>query len=377
MEIVKPGTYIDFMRYRGRVISVSLFLLFASAFALIVWPGPQYGIDFAGGTEIQLAFHGNVSSSEIRDTLTKLGHDRPDVVAVEGHPNEYILRIREISSLPENEKDQIEAQIQKSLGADTVEEVKFSPGGDKLSLRLSKEVPISEVSDALHATSAKVRDVTQFGKTSDHRYEARLVGIGDEVVHQLQQAFGARGPGDPLQVQWVGPKAGQQLRNAAIQSLLYTVAFIMVYIAFRFDLRFAPGAVIAMCHDAFITLGIYVLLHKQINLTTVAALLTVMGYSINDTVVVYDRIRENLRKFKKKEIGEVLNLSINDTLSRTILTSFTTLVALFALFAIGGPTLQGFSAAMIFGIVVGTYSSIFVAAPILMITKVNRDTSED
>ncbi|MCA9530431.1 MAG: protein translocase subunit SecF [Myxococcales bacterium] len=364
MEIVKPGTYIDFMRYRGRVISVSLFLLFASAFALIVWPGPQYGIDFAGGTEIQLAFHGNVSSSEIRDTLTKLGHDRPDVVAVEGHPNEYILRIREISSLPENEKDQIEAQIQKSLGADTVEEVKFSPGGDKLSLRLSKEVPISEVSDALHATSAKVRDVTQFGKTSDHRYEARLVGIGDEVVHQLQQAFGARGPGDPLQVQWVGPKAGQQLRNAAIQSLLYTVAFIMVYIAFRFDLRFAPGAVIAMCHDAFITLGIYVLLHKQINLTTVAALLTVMGYSINDTIVVYDRIRENMGRMRGTPLRELINVSTSQMLSRTLLTSGTTLVSVTAFFIWGTPVIQDITFALMIGIVIGTFSSIYIASPI-------------
>ncbi|HAQ35060.1 MAG TPA: protein translocase subunit SecF, partial [Alphaproteobacteria bacterium] len=115
----------------------------------------------------------------------------------------------------------------------------------------------------------------------------------------------------------------------------------------------------------------------EFNLSTVAAILTIVGYSMNDTVVVYDRIRENLRKYKKKEIGEVLNLSINDTLSRTILTSFTTLVALFALFTIGGPTLQGFSAAMIFGIAIGTYSSIFVAAPILMITKVNRETSDD
>ena len=148
-----------------------------------------------------------------------------------------------------------------------------------------------------------MRSINSLSGARDPRYEVHLVGVADELIEVLQTGFGERAPAEALRVEWVGPKAGQQLRDAAIQSLLYAIAFIMLYVAFRFDLRFAPGGVIAMLHDALITLGIYVLLQKEVNLTTVAALLTIMGYSINDTIVVFDRIRENRQRYLYLLVG--------------------------------------------------------------------------
>ena len=147
----------------------------------------------------------------------------------------------------------------------------------------------------------------------------------------------------------------------------------LIYIWFRFEWQYSVGAIIALVHDVILTIGMFAITQLEFNLSTIAAILTIVGYSMNDTVVVYDRIRENIRKFRKMDLGDLLNLSINDTLSRTILTS---LVALFALWAIGGPALEGFAFAMIWGIAVGTYSSIFVAAPLLMVTNVARESSE-
>ena len=164
-------------------------------------------------------------------------------------------------------------------------------------------------------------------------------------------------------MEWVGPKAGEQLRDAAIKAMLYAIAFIMVYVAFRFDLRFAPGGVLAMMHDALITVGIYVLVQKEVNLTTVAALLTIIGYSINDTIVVFDRIRENMGRLRDRSLSELINISTSQMLSRTIVTSGTTLMSVSAFFIWGTAVIQDIAFALFIGILIGTYSSIYIAAP--------------
>jgi preprotein translocase subunit SecF len=187
--------------------------------------------------------------------------------------------------------------------------------------------------------------------------------VGDEIVRQLTEHFAERGPEEPRRVEWVGPKAGQQLRDAAIKALLYAIAFIMVYVAFRFDLRFAPGGVLAMMHDVIITLGIYVLVQKEVNLTTIAALLTILGYSINDTIVVYDRIRENMGRLRDRSLREIINISTSQMLSRTIVTSGTTLLSVSAFFIWGTSVIKDISFALFIGILIGTYSSIYIAAP--------------
>lgn len=363
MEFIKPGTYIDFMRYRGPVIGVLGTLALLSLISLF-YPGPNYGIDFAGGTEIQIAFKGQTTPAEVRSALEEAGYSRPDVISVEGANNEYIIRVREVSSLPEDKVEEIRASVEAALGEDGLQELKVSPGGDKITIRVSGEVHQQQLEEALTAGGAHVRSINSLSGSRNPRYEAQLVGVADEMTAQLQERFGDRAPAEPLRVEWVGPKAGEQLRDAAIQSLLYAIAFIMLYVAFRFDLRFAPGGVIAMLHDALITLGIYVLVQKEVNLTTVAALLTIMGYSINDTIVVFDRIRENMVRVRDKSLRELINISTSQMLSRTIITSLTTLLSVSAFFFLGTGVIKDIAFALGVGILIGTLSSIFIAAPI-------------
>ena len=364
MEIVNPNVTIDFMRHRTPVVLISLTLVALSLVSLF-FPGPNYGIDFAGGTEVQLKFNGDITSAKVRETLEEIGHRGADVVAVEDSPNEYIIRVREVSALPEEQMANIESALTSALGEDVVNEVRISPGGDKVSLRLQQDVDHQQIVDVLEGEGARVRgDVTTLAGGNDVRLEVQLRGVADELVAGLQEKLGDVGPGAPLRAEWVGPKAGEQLRDAAIQSLLYAIAFIMVYVAFRFDLRFAPGGVIAMFHDVVITLGIYVLVQKEVNLTTVAALLTVLGYSINDTIVVYDRIRENMGRYRDLSLRELINRSTSQMLSRTIVTSGTTLLSVIAFFIWGTPVIRDISFALFCGILIGTYSSIYIAAPI-------------
>ena len=172
--------------------------------------------------------------------------------------------------------------------------------------------------------------------------------------------------------EFVGPKVGGELIEAGVTAVLLALGAMLVYIWFRFEWQFGVGAVVALLHDVLLTIGIFALLGLEFNPSTVAAILTIAGYSINDTVVVYDRVRENLRKYKQMPLAELLNVSINSTLSRTLLTSVTTLLALSALYFFGGEVLAGFSFAMIWGVIVGTYSSIFIAVPLLVYMKLRR-----
>jgi len=363
MEFIKPGTYFDFMKYRGPVITVLGTMATLSLISLF-YPGPNYGIDFAGGTEVQLAFNGDTTSAEVRKALEDAGYSRPDVISVEGSPNEYIIRVSEVSSLPEEQVETIREAVDAALGEGVLREMKVSPGGDEITLRVSGTIHEQQLQEALEAGGAHVRSINSLAGSRDPRYEAHLVGVADELSTQLQERFGDRAPQGMLRVEWVGPKAGEQLRDAAIQSLLYAIAFIMLYVAFRFDLRFAPGGVIAMLHDALITLGIYVLLQKEVNLTTVAALLTIMGYSINDTIVVFDRIRENMVRVRDKSLRELINISTSQMLSRTLVTSLTTLLSVSAFFFLGTGVIRDIAFALGVGILIGTLSSIFIAAPI-------------
>ena len=175
----------------------------------------------------------------------------------------------------------------------------------------------------------------------------------------------------------VGPTVSGELARDGTIAVLAAIMAILIYIWFRFEWQFAVGAVVALVHDVGLTIGIFTILQLQFDLSTIAALLTIVGYSLNDTVVVYDRVRENLRKYKRTPIDELLNLSINDTLSRTVLTSVTTLIALVSLYVFGGEVIRGFVFAMIWGVIIGTYSSVAIASPVLMLLGVKRDWSEN
>ncbi|MBW2465472.1 MAG: hypothetical protein JRH11_27745, partial [Deltaproteobacteria bacterium] len=207
MELVKPGTYIDFMRYRKAVISSSLLLVTASIVSLF-FPGPNYGIDFQGGTELQLAFQGDVSAGDLRQALEGAGYMRPDVVSVQDSENEFIIRVQEVSALPEGQIESIRTTLEERLGSVSLNDMQVSPGGDKIAFRLGGTVEPQLLEEALTESGVGVRGVNAFGQAEDFRYEAHLVGVADEIVRQLRETLGERGPADPRRVEWVGPKAG-------------------------------------------------------------------------------------------------------------------------------------------------------------------------
>ncbi len=396
MQFIKNNTNYDFMGKRHVLLVVSgVVVLLSLLLTLIV--GPKYGIDFAGGTEIQVEFRNEVGPAEVRNALAELGYPGSEVVSFGSEESEYLLRLKTISPVTDElEKSSREAFEQRFPDA-KVSKFAFSPGGEKLTIAMSKTVSIPELEKAVgesglslstvvstmpkasekaesaaveeesSETSKNCESVTCTWPFRDDRiYVVNLKSVADQVM----QGFRARTFGEGAEKkrsEWVGPKVGKQLRDAGVYSLLYAILFIMIYIAVRFDLRFAPGAVVALIHDVIITIGIFTLLQIEVTLATVAALLTIVGYSLNDTIVVFDRIRENLLKTKERKLSLVINTSINQTLSRTVLTSATTLLVVVSVLTIGWrTTLRDFALALFIGVIIGTYSSIFVASPIVV-----------
>ncbi|WP_437668671.1 protein translocase subunit SecF [Sorangium sp. So ce131] len=381
MELIKPGRQFDFMSKRWLFIGFSGLLLALSIVAFFV-PGPKLGTDFKGGTEVEVAFKAPTSSAEVREAVTKAGFDAPDVVSVSdpANPNRFLIRVHEVSALSEQQKaavrdhmclppENVPVPEDRCPPAVRASEVKFSPGGDKISARYDAPPDLEGIKKQIEGIEGV--DLRPGANNPlvvserDHKVELYLKSKGDQLMDGLRQHLGAdKVPDQALRVEWIGPKAGAQLRDAAIKSILISIFFIMAYIAFRFDIRFAPGGILALVHDVGIALGAMIITQREITLSTVAALLTIVGYSITDTVVVYDRIRENLVKHRDMSFPAVINFSLSEMLGRTILVSTTTTLSLLMFFIYGTGVIKDFAFALVVGIVVGTYSSIYVAAPL-------------
>ena len=253
-------------------------------------------------------------------------------------------------------------------------------GGTLIELRAdNNNVNISEIRSALNALNLGDVNVKQFGKEGDYLIKIEqktennnelIPSIKNNLIEKLNAEINFR------RVENVGPKVSSELLQSGIIAISLSLAAMLFYIWIRFEWQFSVGSIIALFHDVVITVGIFSVLSLEVNLSIIAAVLTIVGYSMNDTVVIYDRIRENLSKYTKLNINETANLSINETLSRTVITSVTTLLALISIYILGGEILRGFSFAMILGVVIGTYSSIFVAAPVLKFFNVNYKTLE-
>lgn len=297
LKIVPEDTKFRFIRLRNIAFAMSAVLMVASV-VLFLTRGLNYGIDFVGGTLIEVRVKdGPAVIGDLRAKLRGLGLG--DVQIQEfGSPNEVLIRVQ------------------------------LQPGGE----------------EAQQAVIDKVK-----------------AALGDGVEYR--------------RVEVVGPTVSGELIQSGTIAVLVAMFAVLVYIWFRFEWQFALGAVAALVHDVVLTIGLFSLLQLEFNLSIIAAILTIVGYSLNDTVVVYDRVREKLRKYKKMPLEELLDFAINKTLSRTVLTSVTTLLALLSLYIFGGEVIRGFTFAMIWGVVVGTYSSIFVAAPLLLLLGVRRDWS--
>jgi len=253
-------------------------------------------------------------------------------------------------------------------------------GGTLIELRVeNNNIKISDVRSSFSNLNLGDVNIKEFGKKGDYLIKIEeknsqnpkfIFELKENIKKSLQTEVNFR------RVENVGPKVSSELLQSGLLAIVLSLAAMLFYIWIRFEWQFSVGSIIALFHDVIITVGIFSLLSFEINLSIVAAVLTIVGYSMNDTVVIYDRIRENLSKYSKMNIDEISNLSINETLSRTIITSTTTLLALFSIFILGGEILKGFSFAMILGVIIGTYSSIFVASPILKYFKVSSKTME-
>lgn len=298
MEFFKHNTNINFMAQRKWAAILSL-VLFTLSMCSLAMNGLAWGLDFTGGTQIQLKFTHEANVGEIHDRLEKAGF--PEAVVISYGTSKDVL----VSLVS---KDKSQAAMDESAQAAVVKQV--------------------------------------------------LTALPDATLDQAN---------------YIGPQVGAEMASKGLIAIIIALLGTMIYIAFRFDMRFAVGSTVALVHDPIIILGIFSFYHIEFNLIALAAVLTVIGYSLNDTIVIFDRVRENFRKLRKAEPLEVMNQAINQTLSRTIMTSALTLTVVLALFFLGGSLLHGFSLALIIGIVVGTYSSIYVAGSLTIALGLNRE----
>ena len=366
MNLIRPDTKIDFVGMRRKAAAVSLTMVIISILLFFV-KGPNWGIDFTGGTELQLEFAQPTEISVVRDALTRLelSSDAVQQIGGEGAP-EFLVRIQDPEFGTDGLQSEVNAALSSAFGPDWVVEKSFDAQvGARMVIRYGGEpVTIARVQDSLKG----VKGATAREALDDNTIYVEFPGLSSRIEDTLRDSLDGR-DFKVVKVDSVGSKVGGELRRQGFVAIMATLALILVYVAFRFDLAFAPGAVIALFHDVSIVVGIFVIINHEFNLSMIGALLTIIGYSLNDTIIIYDRIRENMKKYRRRDLGQLINDSINETLSRTIATSLTTAMAMLAFLFLGGPVIEDFALAILVGVVFGTYSTVFVASPLIMVMQ--------
>jgi preprotein translocase subunit SecF len=372
MELFK-NTNFDFLGYKWPFIIASLVLTAAGFVSLGLKGGPKYGIEFKGGMLMTVKFVGQPPVEKVRSVLSSALSSAPTVQTFENGSNEIVIGT-------EGENDNALGK-NRQIVVDVLAKTFGQPGSGKLDLNNAGSGAVaSRLIDPLQ------RAGVQMSQPDVEKLAASILQYRDEHGGLLTKIDDLRGvPGLTPQVltvlnqesyvapytaarniEIVGPKVGADLRQQAITATLLALGGMLVYIWFRFEWIYGVGAVLAVFHDTLITIGIFSLMDKEITLTVIASLLTLVGYSMNDTIVIFDRIRENLQLNRKEKLEAVINRSVNQTLSRTVMTSGLTFLAVLSLFLFGGPVLHGFSLALVIGIIIGTYSSVFVASPLVL-----------
>jgi preprotein translocase subunit SecF len=362
---------IDFLSKKWYFIAFSLVFSVAGILSMLFWHGIPLGIDFRGGTLVYVKYSHTPNDNAVRSDMDRAGLHNVRIQRFGAVESNEILIDLPLQETSEQALDRGKTQIIDALG-------KNAPAGKpdlnntsalSLSAYLMQKDPLHLGTDAQQRYSAiaqtivNYRDKTKGGVLASFD---ELKGVAEPaVLASIQQDFFLSDFG-VYQVEIVGPQVGAQLRKQAILATLYSLAGMLIYLAFRFEFIYGVAAVITVFHDTLITLGAFSLTNKPISLTVIAAILTLIGYSNNDTIVVFDRIRENLKLMRREKLSDIVNRSINQTLSRTILTAGLTFLTVLALYLFGGEVLHGFSFALVIGILIGTYSSIAIAAPILV-----------
>ena len=358
---------VDFLGKRKffYVISGTLFLF---GLINIVFRGLEFGVDFKGGSEIVLQFSKQVDISNIRDNVKNIGLEDAEVKTFGGETG--VLIRTELQEIPREVYPRIVSDIEKTINDNF-------PGLEKrvidsTSSSITYQLPNPDTTDRLvEILNEEGFEAAEASVELDNRQIIVSVGIADWIEENLRESM----PDNPFEVlkeDKVGPKVGSELKEDAVIALFLSLVVILIYLAFRFKFVFALGAVMSLFHNVLITLGLFSILYNvipglnlEIDLTIVAAFLTLIGYSINDTVVIFDRIRENMKIHKTLPLFDVINMSVNKTMSRTVLTGGTTLLTLLVLTIFGGEVLRAFAFTLFFGIIIGTYSSIFVAGALV------------
>lgn len=325
----------------------------------------NYGTDFRGGSEVQIEFSKLVSPAQVREILDTGGFKGAEAVSLKDakRPHYYLMRLSEVSPYTPAQLGNAKNEAAKVA---TVIKFDHPEQGDKVFIKFDKAVEPERLKEALARAGVAARDIQIFGRSEDHTYQVTLGGLDEELRKLFDGKLGAGTVKEIPSVESVGAKVGAQLRNDGIKSIIYSLLLILVYVWFRFDFQFAPGGVLALLHDVIVTAGLFALFWKDFTLQTVAALLTIAGYSINDTIVVFDRIRENLSRMRDRKLPVLVNTSINETLSRTVLTNLTVLMTTGCIWYFTRGPIRDFGMAMTFGVFIGTYSTIFVASPIYL-----------
>ena len=362
---------IDFLGKKWYFLAFSLVFSVAGVLSIFFWHGIPLGVDFSGGTLVYVKFASQPNDNAIRASLDKAGLHQARIQRFGQPTNNEVLISLEEKETSEQALDRGKTQIINALESN-------APGGKQdlnnagsltiLNYLLEKD-PLHLGTDANQRYSALARAITDYrDKTKGgvlHSLDELKAVVPGEVAASLQNGFFLSDFG-VRNVEIVGPQVGAQLRRQAVLAVLYSLLGMLVYLWFRFELIYGVAAVVTVFHDTLITVGAFSLANKEVSLTVIAAILTLVGYSNNDTIVVFDRIRENLKLLRREKLSDIVNKSINQTLSRTILTAGLTFLTVLALYLFGGEVLNGFSFALVIGILIGTYSSIAIAAPILV-----------
>jgi len=381
MDIVKSPN-IDWLGKKWIFIGVSFVLALISAVSFLLAGGMNLGVDFTGGTLVYVKFRETPDLERIRRALVGAELSAEEVTRFdEPSMNEVQIRMARLETAPDQDLSERSQKVRDTLFSEYDESIVSAEqidlnnvSSDRLSNWLQQRDP-EDKQEALTITSFAQHydDVAQqiIGYRTQHSgligdlAELNQVGVSEATAKAIQEGF-YLGSFVIISVESVGPKVGKELRDRAQGAILFSLLGMLIYIAFRFRPIYGLAAIVALFHDVFLTLGFFSLTGKEISLTVIAALLTLVGYSINDTIVVFDRVRENLKLMRRKDLATIINTSINQTLNRTIMTSGMTFLAVFALFMLGGEALSGFSFALVIGIVVGTYSSVAIASPIVL-----------
>lgn len=364
INMIPENFFFDFMSKAKPFATMSAVVVIAMI-AVTAIMGLNYGIDFKGGTDMILRFEKPLDSDTVRAAAAEAGFPDANVQEFGSDGLQFLVQTSAIAIVDQGKVTELEESL-KGLG--TLTSAEWSEENpERMDLVFEGEVSNDAIINAAKPIVGEVEveiDTTGTAKRQIIRFEDLQSRIVEGFSKALPDAFNAERGIERLET--VGPRVGKQLRDSGILSLVVALFLILVYIAFRFDFRYAPGAVLALTHDVIISIGVFSLIQMEITLPIIAALLTIVGYSLNDTIVIFDRIRETMADRGEDDVEHSINYSISNTLSRTIMTSLTTLLAVGSIFIFGAGLIRDFAFALLVGIVVGTYSSVFIASPVML-----------